>query len=324
MLPSLGLKQDQRTCELRLKMYITERNFAAARRLITVMTVEEIPLTGRAAFLAMKAALLARDFNESMRYLTVLRTSWSAQESSEPLLPLSMMTLLIELACKEQQLDTLVAELKGIVVPEKTIETLLVKCTEADDASLALAVEDLARAQGKALPDSVYCLLIKGRWRARPLMDEVLSRQCSNFSPDLALAILEACNEDADVARIDQLFEKMKPKQLQILAAFVRFYINAEHYEKACDVYELDMQVAREHAQAAPLYCDEALQESIVDAAVVCGRASLAQQVLAESRARAGGHLGMIVNFAGDLLNRVIEAVVNWNSAVSHWVVLIF
>jgi len=324
MLPSMGLKPDQHTCEICLKAYAAERNFAAARRLISMMAAEEIPLSARAAFVAMKVELLAGNFDETMKHFRVLRRSWVAQKSSDPVVSQSMMSLIVELAWKEQKVRPLLAELKGVVMPEKSIEMLLVKCVEANDGDLAKAVEALARAQCTVLPNSVYSLLIKGRWKADAIVEEVLSLQRSEFSPDLALSIIEFCGGVSDAARVDRLFELMKPKQLHILAEFIRFYIGVENFERACDIFELDMQQAHGHAQGAALFNDAALEESVIDAAVVCGRINLAQGILALSKGRSVGCFGMIERHVREFLERVIHAIVMWHAVVEHWVVLVF
>lgn len=218
----------------------------------------------------------------------------------------------------------LVSELKGAVMPERTFETLLTKCIEADNSELASAVESVARSRCTTLPDPIYTLLIKGRWHTGARIDEVLSRHHSHFSPDLAFAILEVCSDNADIARADQLFQKMKPRQLDILCAFIRFYIAAECYETACDIFEVDLQRVRGHVPIGPTWLDASLQESLIDAAVVCGRTDLARLILAESRAYALGPYGAMRQYAHELLQSVLGAVVMWHAIINHWVIFIF
>merc|ERR1719201_2761798 len=110
MLPSLGLKQDHHTCEIRFKAYVGERNFAAVQTLISHMRAEDIPITPRATFLIMKAALFAQNLDESLKYFQKLKDCWKVQQASEELVPQSIMLMFVELAWKEQRLGKLVSE----------------------------------------------------------------------------------------------------------------------------------------------------------------------------------------------------------------------
>merc|ERR1719262_1968522 len=103
--------------------------------------------------------------------------------------------------------------------------------------------------------------------------------------------MIEFCNHASERAIVDQLFERMKPKPVSVLGAFIWFYIGMEQFEKACDVYELDLQPMCSNADGSTSL-DTSLQESIVDAAVVCGRTHLAERLIAQTSS-AKGHLAI-------------------------------
>merc|ERR1719199_512505 len=76
----------------------------------------------------MKGALQAHDFDQCFKYLKELKAAWASRCTTEPLMPSSIMGMLVDLAWKEQQLSNLVVELRGASLPEKTIDCMLAKC----------------------------------------------------------------------------------------------------------------------------------------------------------------------------------------------------
>lgn len=330
VLPSVGLERDQSTCELLLKVYVASRDLSDVERLVADMHAKKLPLSNRAVFYVLKSALQMQDFQLCLKYFCKLKLAWEDQmDASEQLMPHSLMLSFVDLASKEQGLGVLAQELKGMPLPVEVIDAMLAKCVEAGDSDMARSVESLARAQRETLPDSTLRLLIRGMpgrpLRARGVVEEVLSRSTSHFSADLALTVLEFCGRASDAAIADKLLERMKPKQFNVLSAFMWFYIGVEQYEKACDVYELNVQHACSHAgRTAPL--DASLQESLVDAAVVCGREQLAQRLLAQSSA-SQGCMEMITGLSFRLHAYFEAHLVEFarlHAVASAWVVLIF
>jgi len=332
MLPFTDLKRDERAYEIMLKMRVATRDYSEIQDLVTHMHTNKVELTARAMFFVMKGALQAHDFDTAFDYFKKLKLAWKARSTSEPLVPHSIMMLLVELAWENQeQFGQLVRELSGMPLPEKTIDTMLVKCVESHDADRARSVESIARAERATLPDSTYSLLIKAAMTSTPLeahglVKEVLAREGSGFSPDLVSSVLDFCAATSDTAIVDQLVERVKPRPVNILGAFIWFYIYAEEFEKACDVYELDMQPACTCADGS-VTLDASLQESIVDAAVLCGRTHLAERLVAGSRSATTGHLGIIwrgTSHIKQLIDSAIVVLAACNAVVSYWVVLVF
>jgi len=285
------------------------------------MHANNIAFTARAVFFIMKGALHAHDLDMELKYFNKLKVTWMAHSTSEPIVPHSIMMLLVELAWEVRQLGRLVLELRGAPVPEKIVDAMLAKCVQSSGSSMARSVEALARADRATLPDSTYSLLIKVAMtstplRARGIVEEVLARKGSGFSPDLAVSVLDFCTATSDTTTADQLFGRMKPRPVNIITAFIWFYIYVEDFEKACDVYELDMLPACSCADGS-IALDANLQESLVDAAVLCGRTHLAESLIAEPRLA-------LASQVRQLIDTVIVVIARWNAVVSYWVVLVF
>jgi len=104
----------------------------------------------------------------------------------------------------------------------------------------------------------------------------------------------------------DKLYETMKPTQLPVLSAFIRFYADNEQCEKACDVYENDLLRLHRGADAAPdpgqrsLLLDARMERSLMNAALRCGRANLAKNLLDSSPSDVAKHITMIRNCAAE------------------------
>jgi hypothetical protein len=320
MLPSVGLQRDQQTCEIFLKMYASLGQVSEMMELVADMHASQTPLTARAIFFVMKGSLQANDFDTTLKYLRKLKASWQVHRSPEPFVPQSTMSLLIELAWKEQRLGQLVLELTGMPLPEKTVDAMLAKCVESHDAHLAKSVEILVRAHRETLPDSTYCLLIESLAqrpsRARAIVEEVLAREGGDFSPDLALCLLKVCKGPADAIVVDRLYQKMKLKQASILGAFIWFYIGIEQFEKACDIFVLDMQPI---LSAGNYVLDSSLHESMIDVAVLCGRTQLAEQLLLKQTNHSG-----VIKHAKQMFETGMSAVARWQAMTAYWAVLVF
>jgi len=322
VLPHAGLKRDQRTFEILLKVHVTARDFYEIQALVAEMDESKMPLSSRSVFFVMKGALQVSDFEQALKYFKILRASWEDKKTTEALVPQSIMLSFVELAGREKKLGQLVQEFRGLPLPEKTIDTMLATCAGSHGAVMAKSVESLARAQRETLLDSTYSMLIKALSPrpklARAIVEEVLAREGSAFSPDLALVVLDFCKDAADVEVVERLLRQMKPKQVNVIAAFIWFYIRIEKFDTACDVYELDMQPL-----CSPYEIEASLRESIVDAAVLSGRSQLAERLLAKSRSESSGCLALVTQ-VGEAFDSGIEIIARWNALVSYWVVLIF
>lgn len=322
ILPDAGLKRNQRTFEILLKVHVAARDFYEVQALVADMDASNMPLSARAEFLVMKGALQVHDFDQAIKYFKSLRSSWELNKTSEALVPQSIMLSFVDLASRKNNLGELVQELRGLPVSEKTIDAMLSKCTGVQGCATAKSIESLARAQRETIQDSTYSMLIKALsskpTMAKPIIEEVLGREGSTFSPDLALSVLDFCKGTSDMVLADQLLKKMKPKQVNVIAAFIWFYIETGKFDTACDVYELDMQPV-----CSPQAMEAGLRESIVDAAVLSGRSQLAEKLVVNSQSQSIGCFALITH-VGEAFESCIDMVARWNAMVSYWVVLIF
>lgn len=302
------------------------KDFPAVQSLLAYMDTHRVPLGPHATFQVLKAAVQDENFDEALQCFKDLRRAWEASGNKEDILSPAVLGKLVELACNECQLSRLLPEITLIPLPVCIIDIMLAKSMQ--DVAMVRAVEALARTQRETLQDSTFCLLLKALaskpFRVRVIVEEVLSRKGSSFSPDLVLAVLEVCRREANEKMAWRLLERAMPRQMRVLSEFIWFYIQVEQYEQVCDVYELHMQPAVRHADKHVLL-DADLHESIVDAAVVCGRTELAERVLAESTSRA--HAGFVGRCLSELMERaqsLADAAARCHAVIACWAVLVF
>jgi len=141
----------------------------------------------------------------------------------------------------------LLPELEGMDISEEAVNTMLAECISTNDFECAKVVESIARANQAPLKDSTLVLIIKAfscrPWRLRPIIKEAVWRDSRTFSPELALAVIDFCNSSSsEKAMADRLFLQMEPKPLNVVAAFICFYANNKHREKACAILEAVLQ----------------------------------------------------------------------------------
>jgi len=83
-------------------------------------------------------------------------------------------------------------------------------------------------------------------------------------------------------ALADKLFEHVKPSELDVLNAFLCFYLDHENPENACDIFELN------YAKFCEIELDDQTQWRLLLAAAQCGRQSLADNLLQTSHTDVG------------------------------------
>jgi len=270
-------------------------------------------------FSSMRVALRMSNFEEALECLKEVKAAWHDRGSAERLVPLSIMSMLIELAWEKDKFNELVCEMHGLQQVDKSIDAMLAKCIGSDKPDTVRHLERLARKQREILPDSTYALLIQALHprdaHIPEIVDEIMARDSSSFSPDLASALLKHSSLSSDVGIVDRLLKKMKPKQIPVLGDFMWFYIGMEQFEKACDVYEIHMKPVLQHTNGVSAMT-ATMQESIIDVAVLCGRTELAQQVMNNSTSQR------------DPFKHCVEAVMaefaRFNAIITQWVVLVF
>lgn len=297
MLRAVDVKPDQRTYEIFINTHFMLRDFAEVHRLAAEALARGLPLTTRATVVVIKASLKASDLDEAVRHFKALKAIWSvsATVSTAPQLIVSQ---LVEFACKERQLGSFLPALADVPLSEDSVCTMLAECARARDAQLAQQVEALARAQGgRALSESTYCLLIKACSRdpkkVRNLFEELLASP-RGMSQEIVLSLLVACNHTGSVSLANRMFEQLKPTQPLVLSAFVRFYTEAEKFDRACDVYE------QATSMGEKLLLDGRSERNLMNAALRCGRSGLAQGFLDKAPSDIAKHVAMIRSCASE------------------------
>jgi pentatricopeptide repeat protein len=312
ILPSADMKKDQRTYEIFLNMYFTTRNFQEVKMLVQEMRTQKVPFTTRSTIVVIKTALKMNNFDEALQHFKDLKGIWTAHSlSATPsTAPRHIVSQLVELACKEHQLAEFLPELRGVPVNEEVVNVMLTECVKQKDLDLTTTVEALAREQNIAFTDATYGLLIKGLIadpaRVQVVFDEVVAKDVE-VSPDFAASVLSFCAQTSNVQMAEKLYSHMKPKQLPVLSAFIRFYAENEQYDKACDVYEQDLlhlhtsvDTSSETQGQRSLLLDARMERSLMNAALRCGRAHLAKNLLDSSPSDVAKHITMIRNCAAE------------------------
>jgi len=304
MLPSLGLKMDECSCEVFLSMHFTMRSFEEVNSLVSQMKAKQITFTARSSMVAIKTALKTNNLDVALQHFRHLKTTWTAS-STPSMAPSHVVSQLVELACNERKLTELLSELDGVTISADVVNTMLTECVRQRDSGLTSSVEKLARKQGVHFTDAAYGLLMKGMAtdpiRVQALFDEVLEKGVE-VTPDFANSVLTSCAHSSNVQMAETLYDYMKPTQLSVLSAYIRFYADHEQYEKACDVYEHDLlrlHAARSEDQRS-LHLDARMERSLMNAALKCDRSNLAKDILNASPSDIAKHITMIRSCAAE------------------------
>jgi pentatricopeptide repeat protein len=311
MLPTLDLTSDQRTYEIFLGMHFTTRNFQEVKKLVSEMKSRKIPFTTRAISVIIKTELKVGNLDQALPHFRELRNMWIGEGSprvSPSTAPQHIVSQLVELVCREHRLMEFLPELAGVPITDDTVSIMLNECVRQRDVVLTQRVESLARKQGAPLSDMTYTLLIKAfsadGSRVRALLDEISVRK-QECSADLALAVIGYCSHTKDVALVDRLYQRTGfAKQPQVLSALIRLYADNDCHEKACDVYENELQrvqfVQVGASMQRSMLLDTHVERSLMNAALRCGRSNLAKRLLDSPSGHIAKHITMIRNCAAE------------------------
>merc|ERR1719443_2405759 len=147
-----------------------------------------------------------------MFHFRQLKSVWSglSGDRATSVAPKHIAPQLLELACKEHQLESFLSELCEVPLPRESIDLMLAECLSQRDPALLARVEDVMRKQGAGASASSYALLIRGNsgdlGKARALLEEALSAGVAGGSPELVLAALEFCQRTGEVALADRVY----------------------------------------------------------------------------------------------------------------------
>merc|ERR1719460_93670 len=121
LLPSLGLRRNEKTYEVLLAAQLSAHNFEAVQSLAVEMKDSEVLFTARALVTIIKAALRTSNFADALQSFRELKAHWAAGDccsNSPSQAPRHIVSQLVELACKERQLCQFLPELKGVPITE--------------------------------------------------------------------------------------------------------------------------------------------------------------------------------------------------------------
>lgn len=306
MLPSLGLQRDERTYEIFLSVHFATRHFQEVQKVVDDMKTKKVAFTTRATIVVIKLALKTGNFEEAKSCFREMKAAWAGLSATPSSAPKHIVSQLVELACKEHQLREFLPELSGAPISDESLGMMLNECIWQKDATLTHDVEKLARGQSIPLTDRMYSFLLKGYasdvTHAKRIYDESLTRN-TDISTELALAALGFCTQTSDIERAEKLRKQVKSMVVTILTAFIRFYVDTEQYEKACDVYEQELKKISNSDADKPdakrsLCLDARLERVLMNAALRCGRSTLATGLLDSSPSDVAKHIAMIRNCA--------------------------
>eukprot|EP00928_Gymnodinium_smaydae_P072521 TRINITY_DN55872_c0_g1_i1.p1 TRINITY_DN55872_c0_g1~~TRINITY_DN55872_c0_g1_i1.p1 ORF type:complete len:1146 (+),score=317.10 TRINITY_DN55872_c0_g1_i1:158-3439(+) len=309
LLPSVGLKPDERSYEIFLSMQFSLRRFREVEELVAEMKVQGIAMSMRAKIVVLKTAFKQNDLNGALEQFKDLVASWPDPQSTPSAAPRHIVSQLVDLVCKEHQLALVLPVLRKAPLNEEVVHAMLAECASQRNAALALDVEAAAREQGIAFAERTYAVLLKAlagdRESGLRIFAEAFDAQshaaadaataeAKEPSAELALAGVAFCAQHADVPRADALRQRLgEALPPAVNAAFIRFYIATEHFEKACAIYD------EAKKQGRPCI-DTRLERAMMTAALRCGRSDLASGLLEASPSDVAKHITMIRNCAAE------------------------
>merc|ERR1719327_848728 len=100
------------------------------------MVEKEVEMSVCSTLAVMRAALQAGNFEVAVAQFYRLRDSWETVgqwETSPWPVPRHVMAQLVELACREHQLQQILPSLKGVPLSEECINEMLSECGRTDD-----------------------------------------------------------------------------------------------------------------------------------------------------------------------------------------------
>jgi len=305
MLPTGGFELDQRSYEIMLNMYFTMRSFNEVNRLLQETKQKQVPLTTRASLVIIKAALKQENFDEALEKFRELKSLWDSPAMAGPsMAPRHIVAQLVDMACKEHQLERFLPELARVPLSDDAIHLMVSEAAKNRDADLLEQVEELARSKDIAFSESTYGQLIRG-YKGNDEKVEKLFREAAQkkpTGPDICLAVLSCCSQTRNFTLADECYKQFTDQiPVATLSAFIRFHFEAENYSKVCDMYEQDAAQAREKADAeGRSVLDARMERCVMNAALKCGRSVLAQSLLTDNPSDVAKHITMIRNCAAE------------------------
>eukprot|EP00930_Biecheleria_cincta_P026116 TRINITY_DN18468_c0_g1_i1.p1 TRINITY_DN18468_c0_g1~~TRINITY_DN18468_c0_g1_i1.p1 ORF type:complete len:1085 (+),score=233.95 TRINITY_DN18468_c0_g1_i1:127-3381(+) len=306
LVSTLGETLNQRSYEILLNMYFTSRNFDEVRRVLERSKKAGVPLTTRASLVVIKTALRTNNFEAALEHFRALKSLWNGPAMQGPsMAPRHIVAQLVDMACKEHELQRFLPELASVPLSEDAVHSMVSEAVRAQDTKLLKEVHALAVSKDIIFSESTYGLLIKGFKGDDALVEKIFNEAMEKHpaaGSEICLALLASCAQTHNFDLAEKAYKCFQGKMpLAMLSAFIRFHFEVENYERVCDLYERDAAPLREKAASeGRSVLDARLERSVMNAALKCGRSTLAQALLTDNPSDIAKHITMIRNCAAE------------------------
>jgi len=294
MLPQLGFEPDARIYDILMAGYFSTRDFQGVQATYAEMQEKKISATGRTNAVLLKTALRMNKFQEALHRFRELRRLGADSGAMEG--QGMFFSQILDLACKEHQLHTLMKDMDSLTLSPEVVHKILHQCATTKDQGMMAKVEQLARSQGVKFTDKTYQLLIKAAGsdhdKVIELFNEIIAQKVE-LSGEVASAVLTACVSMQDSMLADRLLEHTKPGQMSVICALIRYYSDAGLHEKACQVYEMHLQEPGSKSMNRSLV-DARTERVLMNSLMKCGKQSMAKGILDAAPANVAKHINMI------------------------------
>jgi pentatricopeptide repeat protein len=293
MVKQIDIEPDSRTYEILLATYFAARDFEGVYATKAEMGAARISLTPRAYAVLFKTALRTNSLKEAIHCFREVRRSGAVSTMVEG--HSHFFSQILDLACRGHELALLEPDLDEIPLSTDTVHKIFAECILTKQMHLMKKVEKLARTQEVEFTDKTYQLLLKAassNERVVEIFNEIIDQK-AGVSSDMAQIVLGACAEMQDPTIADRLFENMKPNQMPVLGALLRYYSDAGLHEKACNIYEWHLKQPGVQSMNRSLL-DARTERALMNSLLKCGKESVAKGILDEAPANVAKHIAMI------------------------------
>lgn len=308
LMASLDMKSNSFTYELLIQMHFSMRNLKEVSQLYFEMGAEQLAPTTRTSLILLKVAIQAGNLDGAVKHFKELSHESLVSTASQA--PQHIAAQIVELACREQRLDFVLAEVHaaGIPLTAEMANSMLSESVRLNDCSIAERVKSLVANQKLQLNSRSYQHLIRGAGDDQQAMSGLISEMAEKgveCLQEVVTYVLSVCMRSGTDALANQLFELVKiqqPCNVVLLSAFARYYAEAGLPDRACTVYDGHLKA---HGQSANdrRRLDSRTEKLLVSAAMQCGRKDIAADLVGCSSNDTAKHINMIRNCAskGDL-----------------------
>lgn len=293
MVRTMDLMPDARTYEILLATYFAARDFQGLHAVHEEMKAEQIHVTPRAHATLFKTALRTNNLKGALFHFREIRRIAGPTMVEEQK---HFFSQILDLASREHELTCLAQDFESMPLSTETVHKIFAECAATKQIDLMRKVEKLARDQEVDFTDKTYQLLLKAansnHTQVVELFNEIIEQKVE-ISAEMAQIVLNSCTEMEDSTLADKIFEVMKPNQMPVLCALMRYYSDAGLHEKACNIYEWHLKQPGFQSMNRSLL-DARTERCIMNSLLKCGRESIAKGILDAAPANVAKHIAMI------------------------------